>query len=173
MFPQGPLAWENVKIGHGFIAKSVDRAHLVKYDLLGNGPLAFVNKLCALVDEKKDELPPDEWDSLQFTLKALMVRYEDGELYEHLLHTFGPDNLNYNAWVHFSIDPVWDVCLKVFTEMPTEVLEEYGSRNWVPYQHDVDNEAIMESISKRTDIYGGNNIPQDLLEGILFNINKS
>lgn len=166
---RGPLTWYEVEIGHGFSAKVTDRTYVEKHGLLGRGPLAFVNELSTLVDENKGKLPEAEWDSLEFTLHALMLRYEDGELYEHLLHTYGANAIGYNAWLHFSIDPRWDVCLKAFIDMPAEVLEEYASRNWVPYRHDVDNEAIMEAISKRADIYGADSLPREMVEGILFN----
>jgi hypothetical protein len=169
MYPRGTIHIYELEIGHGFTAKSRDYAHLEKHNLLGRGPLAFVNDLCALVDEKKDELPSDEWDSLEFTLHRLMLMYEDGELYEHLLHNYGPNALGYNAWVHFTIDPNWDVCLKAFIDMPTEILEEYGSRNSIPDRHTEDNKAIMDAISKRADTYGGNSLPRDMVEGILFN----
>lgn len=168
MYSRETRYMDEIEIGHGFIAKSRDESLLEKHNLLGQGPLTFVNDLCALVDEKKEELPPEEWDSLEFTLHRLMLMYEDGDLYEHLLHTYGANAIGYNAWLHFSIDPRWDICLKAFIDMPAEVLEEYASRNWVPYRHEVDNEAIMEAISKRTDVYGADSLPREMVEGILF-----
>lgn len=157
-----------IEIGHGFIAKSIDRTHLEKHNLLGRGLLAFVNDLCFIVDEKEGELPLEEWNSLEFTLHRLMLVYEEGDLYEHLLHTYGANAISYNAWLHFSRDPRWEICLQAFTEMPTEILEEYASRNWVPSRQEADRKAIMEAISKRTDIYGNDSLPPELAEGILF-----
>lgn len=105
----------------------------------------------------------------EYTLRRLMLMYEDGDLYEHLLHTFGANSIGYNTWCHFTIDLNFDVSLKAFTDMPTEILEEYGARNWVTYRYSEDNEAILEAISKRTDIYGGSSLPSEMLHGILFN----
>lgn len=158
-----------MRLGRGFKAKSIDRTQLEKHDLLGKGILHFVNNLCVLVDEKRDELPEAEWESLNYTLHSLMLRYEDGELYEHLLHTYGISAINYNTWTHFTIDPDWDICLKAFIDMPTEILEEYASRNSIPPRHTEDNRAIMDAIRRRADIYGEKSLPSEMVEGILFN----
>lgn len=159
-----------VSIGHEFFARTVNATHLEKHNLLGRGPLAFVNDLCVLVDEKKEALPSEEWNSLEATLHSTMLKYETGELYGHLFETYGPDAINYNAWVHFSIDTEWNTCLRVIKDMPTEILEQYApSDDWTFRRSTEDYRAVMKAIGKRTDSYGSDSLPQDMVEGILFN----
>jgi hypothetical protein len=159
-----------MELENGFIAKTSNKEYLEKHDLLGKGTLHFVNTLCILVDEKKDELPVEEWKSLELTLCRLMVDYDYGELYYYLLHSYGVDAINYNAWVHFSLDTDWNICLRAFTDMPTEVLEEYGLRDWHRRSPTAgDGKEILKAISRRSDIYGANSgLPPEMVKGILF-----
>lgn len=162
-----------ITLEDGFVVRTTNQSVLEKYDLLGQGTLHFVNTLSALVDEKKDSIPEEDWEVLKFTLKRFMIDYEGGEVYYYLVHTYGPEALNYNAWMHFIADSVWGVCVRTFTDMPTEVLETYGSRDWAEHTGTVGKEGsrnIMDALRKRTDIYGENGgMPAELVKGILFN----
>jgi hypothetical protein len=111
-----------IDLGDGFIVRSITPHYLEKHDLLGKGSLHFVNALSTLVEEQKDDLPEEEWAALERTLKRLMIDYENGDLYYYLVHTHGADALNYSAWVRFSSDCVWSVCVRTFTDMPTAIL---------------------------------------------------
>jgi hypothetical protein len=162
-----------IDLGDGFSARPRNSKILEKYDVLGQGSLHFVNTLSTLVDEKKDELPEEDWEALAYALKRFMIDYEGGDLYYYLVHTHGADALNYNAWVHFSLDCVWSVCVRTFTDMPTEVIEEYGVRHWAERNKTIGPEGsghIMEALNNRTDIYGANGgMPVQMVKGILFN----
>lgn len=161
----------SVDLGEGFITKTRNKKVLEKHDLLGKDVLNFVNELCFLVDEKKDEMPVEEWESLEFTLRVLMVTYDGGELYYYLLHAHGADAIKYNTWVHFSFDSDWLICVRTFTDMPTEVLEEYAVKAWMERTRTTGTEGtknIIKAISKRTDMYGAHSLPTDMVEGILF-----
>ena len=116
-------------LGEGFTTKTRTKEVLEKHDLIGKDVLGFVNELCFIVDEKKEELPLEEWESMEFSLRALMVSYDGGELYYYLLHAHGAEALNYNAWAHFASDTDWLVCVRTFTYMPTAVLEEYAAKD--------------------------------------------
>jgi hypothetical protein len=159
-----------VDLGEGFKTKTKNKDHLTKHGLMEVDILTFVNKLCVLVDTKKDEIPADEWNTLKNTLAHLVVSY-DGELYYYLLHAHGADALNYNAWVHFSYDSSWPVCVRTFTDMPTDVLEQYALKAWAVRNRtlgDDGRKAVMQAISKRTDIYGTESLPIEMVERILF-----
>lgn len=164
-----------ITLEDGFVVRTTNQSILEKYDLLSQGSLHFVNTLSVLVDEKKDSLPEEDWEVLQLTLKRFMIDYEGGEVYYYLVHTYGPEALNYNAWVHIIADSVWGVCVRTFTDMPTAILEEYGSRDWAEHSGTVGKEGsghIMKALSKRTDIYGKNGgMPAELVKGILFTSN--
>lgn len=67
MYARGTQYKNDIDIGHGFIAKAIDRSYLEKHDLLGKGLLNFVNDLCLIVDEKKDQLLLDEWNCLEYS----------------------------------------------------------------------------------------------------------
>ena len=160
-----------VDLGDGFIAKTTNKKHLQKHDLTGKGSLHFVNTLSTLVDEQKPFLPEEEWKSLEWSLHRFMIDYEDGDLYYYLVHTHGADALNYNTWAHFSLDTVWQVCLRTFTDMPTEVIEEYGVRHWKRRSKTIGEEgykSLLKAISNRTDIYGNGNMPPNMAKNILF-----
>lgn len=161
-----------IDLEDGFIAKTTNKEVIEKHDLLGKGSLHFVNTLSELVDEKKDSLPEEEWTVLERTLNRLMIDYENGELYYYLVHSFGSDAISYNAWAHFSLDTVWSVCVRTFTDMPTEVIEEYGVRHWARRNTTVGKEGsahLMQAINERTDIYGQNGgLPPKMVAGILF-----
>jgi len=171
MYSSNALRAQKIELGEGFIARTSDKEVLEKHELLGNGVLAFVNDLSFLVDEKKDELPEEEWGTLELTLKRLMIDYQDGELYYYLVHTHGADAINLSAWGHFSLDTVWRVCVRTFTDMPTNVIEAYGGRYWNERKGTLGSEgykAVMKAVSKRTDIYGNGSLPSYLAQGILF-----
>jgi hypothetical protein len=161
-----------VSLGEGFQTKTRNKDHLEKHGLIGTDLLSFVNDLCVLVDEKKSELPKEEWENLAFTLLVLMVTYDTGELYYYLLHSYGADAINYNAWVHFVSDSDWRTCVRAFTDMPTAILEEYGAKEWQGRIHKMyraNIEQFLKAISERTDIYGANGgLPSEMVEGILF-----
>ena len=162
--------YSRIDLEEGLVVRTMNRAVLEKHDLLGKGALHFVNAVSDLVEDKKEELPEEEYKVLAATLKRLMIDYEDGELYRHLLHTHGADAINYNAWVHFSDDCVWSVCVKTFTDMPTEILEEYGARHWADRDKTIGAEGskhIMEALSRRSDMYGS--LPGQMVKGIIFN----
>lgn len=164
-------ATTTVRLGEGFQTKTIDHDHLVKYGLIGKDMLSFLNDLCFLVDEKKGDIPAEEWESLKFSLRALMWTYDAGELYYYLLHAHGADAIKYNAWVHFASDSTWDICVRVFTDMPTDILEEYGAKEWQTRTQTTGHkgkESLLKAIGKRTDIYGSDSLPEDMVEGILF-----
>jgi hypothetical protein len=160
-----------VDVGEGFETEIRNTEVMDKYDLLGKDVLTFVNEICTLVDTKKPELPADDWDALALALKVLMIRYDGGELYYYLLHTYGADALNYHAWVHFAEDTDWLVCVNTFANMPTEFLEEYAAKRWASRATtagESGKKQIIKAISERTDIYGINSLPMNMVEGILF-----
>ena len=113
----------HITLEDGFVVRTAKQSVLEKYDLLGKGSLHFVNSLSILVDEKKDSLPEEDWEALKLILKRFMIDYEGGELYYYLVHTYGAEAINYNAWVHFIADSVWGVCVRTFTDMPTAILQ--------------------------------------------------
>lgn len=164
-----------IDLEDGFIVRSANKSILEKYGLLGQGSLHFVNALSILVDNKTDSLPKEDFEALEFALKRFMIDYEGGKLYYYLVHTYGPEALNYNAWVHFASDAVWGICVRTFTDMPTAILEEFGAHAWAEFSVTVGKEGsrhIMSALSKRTDIYGENGgMPAELVKGILFNSN--
>jgi hypothetical protein len=171
MYGYGGTPKRTIDLGEGFLAKTSNKEYLEKHNLLGKGVLHFVNTLCVLVDEKKDELPEAEWDSLDYTLRHLMVAYENGHLYFYLLNTHGADAINYNAWAHFSLDTLWGVCVQTFTDMPTAVIEEYGVRHWKRRSRTLGKNgynSVMKAIEARTDIYGSGSLPSQMVAGILF-----
>ena len=159
----------------GFTVRTNNSACLEKYDLLDKGILHFVNALSDLVESKKEELPEEDFKVLSFTLKRVMIDYEDGELYDYLVHTHGPEAIQFNAWVHFALDCIWTVCVRTFTDMPTSILEEYGLSEWPRRSGSMGregNKAVMAAIHARSDIYGHNGgIPPQMVRGILFNEN--
>lgn len=158
-----------VAIGNGFEVKSLNKEHLEKHGLLGKGALHFMNEISILVDEKKDELSEEEWNSLEYTLNDLSVTHQDGELYYFLLHAYGAEAMNFAAWTRFSMDSEWKICLKTFASMPTNILEEYGRKMWKERVKTLGDEGIkkvFEVISARKDIYG--ELPIDMTVGILF-----
>lgn len=160
-----------VPLGEGFQTKTYSIECLKKYNLIGVDVLTFVNTLCSLVDNEKDEVTLEEWHCLEFTLRAFMVTYDSGELYFYLLHSHGPDAINYRAWVHFANDSSWPICVRTFTDMPTEMLEEYAAKDWqrrIQGCGDETKRKFMEAIGKRTDIYGQDSLPLEMVEGILF-----
>lgn len=160
-----------VLLENGFQTKTLNHDHLVKHGLMGKGMLHFVNGLCALVHEGKDATPADEWNTLELTWRVLMKTYENGELYFYLLHAYGPDAISYSSWVHFASCSTWDICVRVFTDMPTAVLEEYGTRDWKERSRTAGLEGkvtILAAIGKRTDIYGIDSMPAHLVDGIIF-----
>ena len=160
-----------VELGEGFTTQVKDDDCLEKHGLLNRDLLGFVNDLSVLVEEKKDSLSRNEWISLEFALTRLMVIYDDGELYYYLLHAYGPDAINYSAWVRFASDTSWPICVRTFSDMPTSILEEYGVRNWedrTKHMRREDVEVFLKSIGRRTDIYGSDNLPTNMMEGILF-----
>lgn len=169
---QTQQTYEPVDIGEGFVTKTRNKEVLEKYNLLGKDVLSFVNELCFIVDEKKDEMPLEEWESLEFTLRVLMVTYDGGELYYYLLHAHGAEALNYNAWAHFAGDTDWRICVRTFADMPTEILEEYAAKDWAERTRTTGEEGkkhILNAISQRTDIYGVHSLPTNMVEAILFN----
>lgn len=170
-FSQTRQSYDPVDLGEGFKTKTRNKEFLEKHNLLGKDVLSFVNELCFLVDEKKADLPLEEWESLEFSLRALMVTYDGGELYYYLLHAHGAEALNYNAWAHFASDTDWRICVRTFTDMPTDILEEYAAKDWAERTRTTGEEGkknIIKAISKRTDIYGSHSLPINMVEGILF-----
>lgn len=168
---QTQQTYEPVDLGEGFVTKTRNKEVLEKHDLLGKDVLSFVNELCFLVDEKKADMPLEEWEALEFSLRVLMVSYDGGELYYYLLHAHGADALNYNAWTHFASDTDWRICVRTFTDMPTSILEEYAVKEWKERTRTTGEEGkknIIKAISKRTDIYGAHSLPTEMVEGILF-----
>lgn len=160
-----------VDLGEGFHTKIRNKEVLEKYDLLGKGVLAFVNKICHLVDNTKDELPTEDWEALELALRILMVSNDSGELYYYLLHAHGADALSYDTWVHFAEDMDWRICVRTFADMPTEVLEEYGAKRWEKRSKTAGEEGkkhILRAISQRTDIYGIHSLPSEMVDSILF-----
>lgn len=147
-----------------------DRKVFDKYKLLGKNILQIVNELCVLVDEKKDELPKRDWACLNYALKDLMIKNEDGYLLDYLLGAYGAEAINYQAWVRFSCDCVWSVCLRTFKYMPASALEEYA-RSVIPQRNFTEKcmKAVMSAIGDRKDIYGRESLPTDLVKELLFN----
>lgn len=160
-----------IDLGDGFIAKTRNKETLEKHGVLGQGSLHYVNTLSALVDEQKAVLPAEEWESLEWSLRRFMIDYEGGDLYYYLMHTHGADALSYNTWAHFSLDTVWSVCLRTFTDMPTAVIEEYGVRHWKRRSKTIGEDgykSLLKAISNRTDIYGNGSMPPNMARDILF-----
>lgn len=144
---------------------------LDKYHLSGKNILEIVNELCILVEAKKDELPAEDWQHLHSSLKQLMIKHEDGSLLYHLINNYGAEAINYWAWVRFSMDCDWYVCIETFRLMPTDMLEEYAKKNWADRTKNFTDkcfEAVMEQIGHRKDIYGAHSLPAKLVQGLLF-----
>jgi hypothetical protein len=167
-----------IEIGEGFYIKSSYQAHLEqhkryleKHGLLGQGILHFVNGLCDVVADQSEHLPAEEKDSLEPTLKRLMLTNESGELYYYLLHAHGAEAITYNAWARFNFDCNWNVCLRTFTDMPTSVLEEYGRKARDRMDKNLSGAGrreIMTAIGKRDDIYGIHSLPPEMVFSLLF-----
>lgn len=162
-----------VDIGDGFETKIYDSSSILeKYELLGNNLVSFLNNICILVETKKTEIPDADWNELRLALNFLMVRYDGGSLYYHILDTYGIESLNYYAWVHFAEDSDWRVCANTFGHMPTKVLERYTSERWENRSATAGEEGrktILEIIRNRADLYGSQALSTSQVEAVLFN----
>ena len=164
-----------IDLEDGFFVRTDNRSVLEKYELLGHGSLHFLNNLSALVDEKEDCLPTEDFTALKFILKRFMIDYEGFRLYRYLLLTHGPESLNYSAWCHFAHDTIWTVCAQTFEDMHTEILEQFGAHSWSEFVTSIGKvgmKDIMQAISRRKDIYVENGgMPAEMVRGILFDSN--
>lgn len=138
--------------GFDFPVRSLEP--ITQMELNTDSILSFVNQLSDLVDNRKESLPEGVWDSLRQTLDRLMIEFENGRLYEFLLEKHGPDALNISAWRHFARSTVWDVGLRVYRDIPADLLLQHGAtiRRTIIWTDEL--EAIVRSISRRTDNLG-------------------
>lgn len=137
---------------HPVIARAWDV--MEKYDLLENNLLDFINALCSLVDEQKENLPEKDWEILEATLRRIMITHQWGGLYGHLIENYGPELLNFAAWWHFTTDTDWKVVLQAFIDMPTRMLEEYAGEPWTRRKtHPDDVQELLHAMTKRSDIW--------------------
>lgn len=153
---------------------------LASNDVLSDNLVEFINALCQIVDDNSyaatRTIDNDEYAQLERCLRSIMIRYESGALYHHLLNSSdnAMNELNFAVWSHFTLDQTWDMCVRSFADMPTEMLEKYAADEaiWAERSATVGREGfndIMAAIATRTDIYGGGNLPNDMLKEILFN----
>lgn len=159
----------DIDIGDEFRITVPNMELLEKHNLLGQGLLHFTNELCSLFDDLEENPEDREWKALDATIRRLMIGYENGEIYYHLIEKHGVEALNFNAWFHFAGDMRYEVCLQTFTDMPTDVLEEYGRASWkrrVRTLGEVGIKHVLSHISAREDMYG--NLPSDLVFSLLF-----
>lgn len=160
-----------IKFKEGFPTTTKNKEHLKKHGLLDLNLLEFLNKLCFLVDENAETLPEKEWETLEHTLKRLIINYEDGSLCDYLVQQYGAEAISYNAWIHFNNDSDWFACLRTFEHMPTEVLERFAAEEWKERRKTIGEEGtrlVLRSIGERTDYYGKESLPEEMVRGLLF-----
>ena len=165
--------FRKLDVGEGFIV--VVEEPIVELlrskGLLGQGVLHFANRLADLTAEK-ESLPEEEWKAYESAMSSLTVGYDGGELYRFLLHSHGPDTINFNLWARLSLDSCCPICVRTFTQMPTEVLEEYGKKVWHQERRrscgKSGRKEIYDAIGQRSDIYGAHSMPIKLAVGLLF-----
>ena len=102
-------------------------------------------------------MPEEEWDILKKALTTLMIRNERGELMAYLLNAHEPEEIDYHAWVRFTYDCDWYECVRMFSRMPTTVLDTFLQKEWKRYTRTLDEdglEQISEAMKQRNDFYG-------------------
>ena len=163
---------KSIDIGEGFTMQTMNRELLWERGLLGKDVLHLANSLADL-EAKWDSFPEEEAEVYGCSLASLILGYQRGELYLYLLHNHGPDAINFNLWVKFSLHTRLPICIRTFKDMPTEVIEGYGTEIWqqvrsrFKFTHD-GLRKVYEAIGQRSDIYGANSLPTKLAVGILF-----
>lgn len=144
----------------------------------------FLNAICKIVEDNfgfsAGKINNVDYPLLVNSLRALSHRADSPNLYDAALESAKNSGaeLNFAVWRYFSLNLNWEKRIQCFADMPINYLEKYAVEvdvweHWFQILMTEGFRSIVEALKQRDDVYGSENLPDDILTEILFGFNDS